>query len=386
MNMPIRWTAMAALALTTSLTAQSTLIVDGGLNGGFVTIQAAVQAAVDGDTILVQPTGGSAIDWTLTLSKAITLQGDFPVGRAPVIGDLTITGLRPGQQVVVRSLQRNIANNLGAGIIVRNCAARVVIEDCGLAGTDLNNVPRSPGLLAVNAAQVHIHRSNSTGTRGLRADASVITISDSIISGVSQFIQTSLPVTEALEATNQSSIWISGSRVIGGAAIDPFGIRTARSIILRSSTVTLAACDLRGFPNLSPGLDLDAGSSARVDVATETGIIVGAPANVAPVETGAISNIFSPATQSSQLTMNSAAGTIGVLAIALPGRETQTPFGSAFMLQPTIAVLGIGAMQVTATVPLPAGLPRGFMFTVQGVVLDQGQANLSTPVVATLRD
>lgn len=97
------WRTALALSFAASwIPAQTTWVVDaaGGPGTHFTTIQAAVNAASAGDTILVRPaTNGYA---GATISKGVYLLGDGLVG---LTSELRITGVPGGQSVSVKSFQ-----------------------------------------------------------------------------------------------------------------------------------------------------------------------------------------------------------------------------------------------------------------------------------------
>ena len=132
--------ARAALALVfVSATARAgVIVVDTSGGGDFTLLQPAIDAAFEGDTILVRaPYGadfGSAVD-----GKSLTIVGDVPVGSTTTwveIESLAVRNLHAGQQVVVRNLSLwALGPGSPGGFALADNAGSVWIENCVASGS-----------------------------------------------------------------------------------------------------------------------------------------------------------------------------------------------------------------------------------------------------------
>ncbi|MGQ0552731.1 MAG: hypothetical protein ACT4PU_05880 [Planctomycetota bacterium] len=125
-------------AMTAPLRADVIVVAVAG-SGDFTTVQAAIDAAADGDTILVRI---DTLTEVLELSgKALAIVGDIPVGSTTRrdVGCIAVRNLAAGQQVVLRNLrfegdfQFPTYDNL-SGIFLIDNEGSVWIEDCVSTG------------------------------------------------------------------------------------------------------------------------------------------------------------------------------------------------------------------------------------------------------------
>ena len=133
---------LASIACAPALAAQSVLVVDKNQGPGweFATIQSAVNAAQDGDILLVR--SETYYDESLTIvAKGLTITSDFG-GYVRLTEGVTVEGLLPGQMVVLRGL--NIepdtwpANDDKYGLRALNCAGSIRVEGCTLIASKLS--------------------------------------------------------------------------------------------------------------------------------------------------------------------------------------------------------------------------------------------------------
>lgn len=164
--LPLRL-SLVLFALASLSFAQSRVWVvddDGGAGTDFTDIQPAVDAAADGDVVLVK---AGTYGIVRINGKSIVLQGDVGGGTpfidAPVNEDgLAILGLAAGQEVVVRHLR---IDGVGGGIVVQQCVGSVRLEEC-LANLGTEIYPREPGLKADRAHNLVLLRCTLRGESG----------------------------------------------------------------------------------------------------------------------------------------------------------------------------------------------------------------------------
>ena len=173
---------MAALFLCAApLLAQTTWTVDVEGGGDFTTLQAAVDAASDGDTILVNYWSGLPVTWNFTLTKGLTIVG---VGyqRAETRGHLVIANLPANRRVVLRSLQLSRLSSHPTSVTVQGCVGAVVFDDVVLDGA-FGQMFGGPALTVASSHRVHVGRTQLTGAPGLAVDDATVTCTSSWIGG-----------------------------------------------------------------------------------------------------------------------------------------------------------------------------------------------------------
>jgi len=211
--------------------------VDDTGGADFIDIQEAVDAASDGDLILVREGCYSA----LTISgKSLTIQADAPPGTVEILNPFFITGeaisvssITVGQQVVLRGLTTFIVafteNEIASG--VSDCDGPVLFEDCQLVNVS------GIALEIDNAASVTLQR--CTVDAGL----------DQYDAFINEYLQrTALTVTDAKvflhETTVQGSLGPDAQQQIFGPVSPPgaggIGILAASNVQLSAfgSTIT----------------------------------------------------------------------------------------------------------------------------------------------------
>lgn len=149
--------ASLALALFCgSVPAQGVVVVDASSGPGtdFTTIQAAVDAAADGDVILVRP--GAYPETVVVTARSLVLHGDPGSGTVPTIDGIRVTDLAAAQTVEVRLLAlQNSPSPPTEAIEVRDCAGSVWLEEITIP--DLFYVP-GHSLLVESCASVVLSR------------------------------------------------------------------------------------------------------------------------------------------------------------------------------------------------------------------------------------
>jgi hypothetical protein len=140
-------TILAALASSTPLLAQRTIVVDAAQGAGFdfTDIPPAIAAARDGDTVVVRAGDYSPF---IVDDKGIGVVAQTGVTIVAVVaaGAIIVDNLSAGKAASIRGF-RAAGNYLTATYVVQSCAGRVLLED--LVGVNF---------AIVAAAQVQLHR------------------------------------------------------------------------------------------------------------------------------------------------------------------------------------------------------------------------------------
>jgi hypothetical protein len=138
-------------------------------------LQAAVDAASDGDILLLQPGDyilGQTADGVIIDGKGITLIGD---GTAPQIRRIQVLNLPAGKTVLLRQLEiRTFSSSFGGvnppSLSIRDCAGSVWVEDCviwGIAPTGY--IPGADAIRVTDSDAVVVMRSMILGGMGVAA-------------------------------------------------------------------------------------------------------------------------------------------------------------------------------------------------------------------------
>ena len=199
----LRFSLTAALLLAPAASAQGQVWVvddDPGPGVDFGTLQAAVDAAVDGDLILVRD--GIYAPFTLDASgRSLVLTSD-PFGLAIVTGTgpTTIHSVDPSREVVVRGIDFVVTPSAGPqhAVVVRDSIGPVWIEDglleggpCPVGGCP-PGVPEPAGLYVDQARAIALRTSlrgagafqfGARGGTGLSLRNAFVDVLDSLITG-----------------------------------------------------------------------------------------------------------------------------------------------------------------------------------------------------------
>ncbi len=151
---------LALLAL--SLDAAAGVLVVGP--GGFPDIQAAVDAAQDGDLILVRP---STWPGFTIVNKSIDIYAD---PSATIKGPIVVQGVTAGKTVTLRGLTADMVKfgqNTAVALSLIQCQGTIWLEDCEFLGGAESSFgeagPGHPALFAKECAQVVAVRCSFTG-------------------------------------------------------------------------------------------------------------------------------------------------------------------------------------------------------------------------------
>ncbi len=157
------------------------LVVDGGGSGTFLTIQSAVEAAIDGDVILVRT--GTYGSFRIT-NKALAVVADTGA-HVDVQGSIRLRGLAPEKTVVLAGMRAvgaySLEENLSAGLFLADNQGHVRVQDCVFTGGFFGPA----GAVIHASGDVAIGASNFFGGgHGVEASSpSTITIHDSTLQG-----------------------------------------------------------------------------------------------------------------------------------------------------------------------------------------------------------
>ena len=162
---------LALLVLASASRAGNVLVVDGAGGAGFTEIQPAVEAASEGDTILVK--SGTYASFAV-VNKSLSVVGD--TGQVVrVDGVVRVHGLASGKTVVIASLHAFGIPGTGQahGVYVANDAGSVRLEDCEFTGASGDLAIRRDGWDAARVdgcADVCLIRCTLLGGMGLDGD------------------------------------------------------------------------------------------------------------------------------------------------------------------------------------------------------------------------
>jgi hypothetical protein len=354
------------LALSASLLdAQTTWNVNATGGGSFTTIQAAVQAASNGDIIRVFPT--ATYDWTLTLNKGLTILGATP--QTSVTGQLNVTGLSTNQTVV-------IGNFTASGSLqVTNTAGPVIVLRTSLSSG-------TTALLANTAMRLSLDNCSCNGLGGMSLTNCRVTATSSFFSAM---------VRSQGVTASDSHVELSTCSVTGSPGVNTPSYSTApgEGIGLTRSTLILAHSTVSGGtgPTYLPGYSIlmDAASVVTRDVSTSLNYLVVGAGSLASAERGWISGNLAAPGGTSTLLFQGPAGAFGVLAVSLPAVPQQLPVGLLWLDSSAATTLAVGAMSIFGRVPVPVSALPGTAVVAQGLLLYNGGLQLSVPLVDAVR-
>ena len=249
-------TGIAAAVLLHGVAAAKVWVVDppSGYDNG--ELQAALDAATNGDVVLVRPAAYWFSYQPTIAGKGITVVRD---GDGPIwLNFLRVESVPAGENVVVRGFQFNDTNYLHKpAVSVAQCAGGVFLEDCVLIGqSDIPIVSHTPQpALAVEASgQVTLLRCELYG--GCGASASAVSASGSAA---------------AAAALTDSTVLFQHCSMTGGLGgsgpPDPnFAVDGGNGLCLTRSTGHLIDCEVAGGGNGSDNGSNDAaGDGASLD-------------------------------------------------------------------------------------------------------------------------
>jgi len=211
--------ALALCGAFSAAAANQVFVVDaaGGPGVDHTSVQPAVDAAADGDVILVRPGTYSAFG---VLNKAVSVFGDG--SPRPVVESVSLFNVDPTRRVTLRRIEIDkpwsFAKPLGA-LQINSCQGRIVIEDCVIRGANAS------AAYVISAPHVMFTRCafESDWVNGLFAANATVSVYESVIAGgagqdATQFAGTVIPASPGQPAVvcNSSFVFVGGSSVTGG--------------------------------------------------------------------------------------------------------------------------------------------------------------------------
>ena len=203
---------------------------DGGPGVAFTSIQAAIDAASDGDTILVRDGGYPAFD---LFGKGLAIVADTDQ-TARIEGGIHVLGVPAGSAAVLRGLRTTIATR--DGLLIESCAGAVRVEDCELEGqrTPIEFVSdQGPfhGVQVHDSADVWIIRSELLGGQGSNVG----------------FFSEPYPGGSGVQVLSSTALVVDSTLRGGHGASGPFfdwypGAHGAHGVQLYDSTVWVSGC------------------------------------------------------------------------------------------------------------------------------------------------
>jgi len=411
--------ALALACLAPAASADLWTVAEAGGPGvDFTDIQPAVNAAADGDTVLVQAGtyGAIVID-----GKELTVQGD---GEVIVIeltvfgaGGLRINNTAPDQSVVVRGIQFQHTSTTGfATTQVRDCAGPVLLEECSTAFALLPGPPEGPGCLISNSSSVTLARCDifGAGNESLQNSHALIVedsdafVHDSTLTGGYGTDDTGLPFNPAFDGApavlmNGGRLFVSGSVLrggtgggcasISGCACIPYGNGGA-GVRLQSGAPVVRIVDsvVEGGVGGSGGAECPPRTwgTTGADTVIESGQLLDLPGTARSL---ALSSPITTGVDVLSETMTGEPGDFAVLFFSVHLSEAVEFLAwngylhayQNFILSPKGA-LPAGGTLVSRVAINPLGLAEATVY-VQGVYVNAGgQAFLTGPSATTLMD
>lgn len=373
--------ALTLLMLPAALAAQTTHIVDAlGGPGVFPTLQAAVNAATNGDTIRVRP---GNYNFGLTTAKGLTILGDGPT--VPTFqGILRVSGLPAGQQFVMRNILAVNSTTEATGTLeIVQCLGRVVLDRLRLVGTVVVLNQARIGLAIFSSPQVSIHETSCIGYPGLSVSGSTVTVSNSTFQGTNIGFQGKGWTPQPGVIASSSTLTMTNCGLTGGSyVVFPIPTLSAKGLRAIGGTTMLAG---GAITSAGPeAIQLDPTAQLFTDSAVQLVPNAIAGGTAVPLELGRASLSLVPPGQAGSAGFDGPACSTGILVWGLAGVPTSTPLGDLWLHPQVFAVLGVGSVPLQVPVTLANGTPPGFVIVVQGLLLGQPSVRLSNAVVATV--
>ncbi|HZM00247.1 MAG TPA: hypothetical protein VFD43_08350 [Planctomycetota bacterium] len=254
------------------------IIVDPNGFGDFTTIQAAIDAAADGDIVVVRPVSGCC-DTASIVGKSLTLVADVGPGEHTARLDLEIIGVPAGGQVVVRGFHAPTTSSIDTGaLLVQDCEGSVWIEDCEFKGDSGMFSVREIGAEIRNSPSVSFTRCTIAGTVGVNGNPSFPPFPGTPGAGGALIVDSAVAFHDCsltagggggstffggedgghgVELANSAAL-LSGCTVVGGYAGFGGGGATGGDGLLLDATSTADVLDTTITGGGTGGIDIDA--------------------------------------------------------------------------------------------------------------------------------
>ena len=235
--------SLAVVLLSSVATGQVVTVGPPASGATFQEVQAAIDAATPGSTIVVLPGTYAPV----VVDKSLRILGPGPdaaslASATAGVETLRIAGLAAGEQVTVSGLDVIGASTVCTGSFptpFEDCTATVLVQDC--LGTvllhDLRAVPQNP-TAATSGDALHV-----------RSSANVVLDSCELRGQFGGQVGFALTATRAA-FVEDSAVAIVGSELSGGSGIHTFGAAPPGNVgvVARSSTLYVAASTLQSHP------------------------------------------------------------------------------------------------------------------------------------------
>ncbi|MBL9076629.1 MAG: hypothetical protein JNL08_03945 [Planctomycetes bacterium] len=350
-------------SLAPTLAAQQTLLVGPGQT--FATIQAAINAAASGDTVLV--VGGSHAG-PFDIDKPLQLVGAGGTIQGTGLTGFQVHDLAAGEAVVIRGFHLN--NSTVSPILIENCAGPVTVHDVGNPGG-----LTGWAVVILNSAQVHV----------ARVRINTATVTESAVAFEQCQFEPPATFLPTLNATASSVSLVQctmrGSFTIGTSALQ---LTSSSALITRSSLLGTST----SFSS-QPAIAATADSVLLIDPSTSLSTQGGGPTVVGTTPAFVEFGSLRASSTGSALTAEAhgPGGQIFATYFSALAPAVATPFGITWLDLGTLAPLYIGILDPTtrlhlATIP-HAPQPPGLALGLQTVGLDANGIVLGQPTVVT---
>lgn len=450
---PAPFAVLAGLSFACVATAQVVTVGPAGSGAMYQEIQDGIDAAPPGGTVMVA--AGQYVDSrTLTVDKPLTLLGSASgatsyvavmSGLAAPQLPLHVTGLQPGQQVVVAGLNlvaQMQASTHAVAVVVENCAGSVVLAGVSGGGTAATASSAgvvqirdsamvtldgcqftahaaqgmsSPPALRVERSYVHVNRSHLTGASasyvffnqashdgapGVLAIDATVRLSQCRVSG-GRGTQVTLGSTPAVATRGGDAITASGSLVLvrggdnnelrggqGGVAVPGGGPTSGpggAALRLDGNSLGAATPDAVGTPGLDGDLQANtpavAGPGLFVMLPTPLATAAATPTLTSPGGTFVVQLGGEPTAVVAPF-----AAFAQMTPVAVPGLHGVVTLDAASLMPLPFAVLDAGGRAAVAIPVPPLPAIAGTTLHVQSVAFaPSGWVSVSGPTSAAVR-
>lgn len=380
-----RYLSIAVLAISCTLPAQRTWIVDITGVGDAIQPQFAIDKAKDGDTILIRPGRYQSA----TLTKGLRVLAEKP--RSVTLSRVSVHSLKARSPVVLRGIDCESPQHCFS---IKNCSGSVHLVDCG---TTLRTSISVPLVLSVQIeACALVSMTGGVMYRGFGITDSTVAISDTSIEGMRAFaVYRSGRSRQAGIAAKGSRLMLSGVVCRGGHGarlLSTFwgpspGLRAQDSnVLIAPDDACLIAAGV--LPqSIAPSIHL-INSRATIDpnVPLSPATIAGSKPRFEPV-----AGMHVAAQRGGRITATThgASSDLAALFVGLPGRPE--PFAklgvlwidqSGPMLLVDVAALDAQG-QRAVSIPFPSTLPDGQPIAFQSLTLGSKTLQLTASAATT---
>lgn len=375
---------------TVPLAAQKTWIVDGTGNGDFKKPQQAVDAANNGDEIVIR--GGVYPSFTAS-QKWLTIRGE----NRPQVFIVWVDGVPQGRHFTIKGIETN-------GFALSKSPGSIHCEDVRMASpiwpflsvTDCTSVSVTDGTcvklfgsfysltppIQLKRSTVHLTRCSATGRSAapyqfqvipaqcaLRAESSVVRISGGIYQGGNGKTISSVPhkSAAAMETVGATDLWI-----------DDAGLTTLLAGVPPTSAMTQAAIEATSTTGARIRIDPLTKVSSQGTSQWVSGLVLELTKSTGCLAQGAMpgGNV--------QTSRHGLAGNASLLLLGAPRLPLVTPLGEVWIQLTTLLAIDPIVLPTTGlrtlALSVPAqGIPTGTVLTFQGLEFDGKQLLLSLP-------